>query len=196
MEICYKGNPTLIELSCAGLDYWAVATPIGLKVMDFVKANCLTKSLFKPYSAYHMAQMRKMQSMTRIGSRAADVEKYGYDPKFCSHAWRLANQCVEIMRTGKLNPTMSGDVLETCLKIRQGEYSKDDAILLLEKVDKEMYAAYNESKIPDRPDFDKMNRFLTGLYTDYISGKLDSEFGYSVDRRYQSVIDLVLTKAK
>lgn len=79
INLCFKGNPTVIEIAFANNAYWIHSTPVGEIVCRYVRENFLTKHLFKPYSAYHMAQMRKLESQERTGKRAAMVEEYGYD---------------------------------------------------------------------------------------------------------------------
>lgn len=174
IHLCMKGNPTVIEFACANSNHHILTTDIGERVRKFVRENFLTKHLFKPYSAYHRAQVRKLQSMERTGKRAELVKELGFDSKFASHAYRLAKQCVQVMKTGELNPTLEGEELSVCRTMRNGDYGKDGTLAILEDVDKEMYAAYNTSTIPEKPNFNKVNEWLTNRYTDYIAWSCDN----------------------
>lgn len=171
IHLCMKGNPTVIEFACAHPNHHILTTDIGEHVRKFVRENFLTKHLFKPYSAYHRAQVRKLQSMKRTGKRAELVKALGFDSKFSSHAFRLAKQCVQVMKTGELNPTLEGEELDICRKIRNGDYGKEGTLAILEDVDKEMYSAYQTSTIPEKPDFNKVNVWLINLYSNYIMWK-------------------------
>lgn len=169
VQLCMKGNPTVIEVAFADPIHHIYLNTVGEYVLDFIKANMLTKHLFKPYSAYHRAQMKKLQSMNRTGKRAEDVLKYGYDPKFASHAYRLATQCIMVMKEGTLNPTLEGEDRDIALALRAGDkYNKDEVLAVLEKVDKEMYVAYEASKLPERPNYNVVNNFLVDLHKGYI----------------------------
>lgn len=168
IHLCKKGNPTVIEFACAGDKHHILTTEIGEQVRKFVRENFLTKHLFKPYSAYNRAQVRKLQSMNRTGKRAELVMEHGFDSKFASHAYRLAKQCVQVMKTGQLNPTLEGSELEVCRKVRAAEYGKEGTLSLLNEVDVEMYEAYKSSTIPESPNFNKVNEWLINVYSEYV----------------------------
>jgi len=176
INLCLKGNPTVIELSFADKSFWNHTTQIGTEIVEFVKNNFITKALFKPYSAYHRAQIRKLQSMERTGKRAEEVKALGYDGKFASHAFRLARQCTIVMKEGTLRPTLDDADKQICLDIRSGKFTKEEALTLLEDVDKQMYDAYQASTIPSAPDFNKSNEFVMKINKEYLERKFDSQF--------------------
>jgi predicted nucleotidyltransferase len=167
-HILMKSNPTVLEVVFADKKYVVHSTPLGEEICSFVRKNMVTKAYFKSYSAYHMAQMRKMQTINPIGKRKELVDKYSYDVKFAAHAIRLAKQCSEVMMTGELNPTLSGNIRDTIIAIRNGLVSKEDALKLMEESDKEMYVAYGKSKLADNIDFDFVNEYLVGIYREYV----------------------------
>lgn len=168
VHLLQKGNPTILEPFFANKTFHVLDSDIGYKIREFVQKTFLTKSLFKPYSAYHHAQVRKLQTIQPIGKRKEIVEKYGYDLKFSTHAFRLATQCVQIMKEGRLNPTLEGDALQIAKDMRAGKYTKDQALAILEDVDKQMYAAYKDTRLPETPNFHTVNNFLVTLYSSYI----------------------------
>lgn len=171
INLCMKGNPTVIEIAFAGQAFHMRSTYIGEDVCRYVRENMLTKHLFKPYSAYHMAQMRKLQSMERTGKRAEEVKELGYDSKFCMHAYRLARQCTIVFKENILRPTLDEEDKNLCMKIRSGIFTKDEALALLKTVDTEMYEAYKTSTLPESPDFNKANDFVLDIYGKYIRGE-------------------------
>lgn len=175
IHLCRKANPTVIEIAFADPKFSLHFTMVGLEVADFVKKEMLTQALFPSYSAYHRAQVKKLQSMDRVGKRAEIVFKHGYDVKFASHAYRLARQCVIVLSEGVLRPTLDPEDKELCMKIRQGEFSKDECLAILDMVDKQMYAAHKDTKLKKLPDFDRCNNFLVDLYQRYLKGEFDSQ---------------------
>jgi hypothetical protein len=133
--------------------------------------------------------------MEREGKRKEIVDKFGFDVKYASHNWRLGNQCIQIMKEGFLNPTMEGEVLKICKDIRSGIYNKEQALKLMEEIDIKMYDAYKESKLPETPDFHKMNDFLVKLYKEYISGANIQEIEQiTTNEQYKDVVQLIQGK--
>jgi len=173
IKMCMTGNPTVIEIAFADKQFWTYTTPIGEEVCKYVRDNFLTKALFKPYSDYHRDQVRKLQSMNRTGKRAEIVEKYGFDTKFAGHSYRLARQCSIVMSEGTLRPTLDPADKQMCLDIRNGKYNKEEALKILEDVDKQMYDAYKISTLKNEPDFNDANDFTVNLYKRYINGEFD-----------------------
>lgn len=176
VSLCMSGNPTVIEIAFSDPKFHFYTSDIGIEVCNFVKTNFLTKRLFKPYSAYHRAQLRKLQSMERTGRRKEIVDQYGFDLKFAMHAYRLARQCYIVMDEGVLRPTLDENDRKIALEFRHGVYSKEEALAILERVDKEMYEAYEKSTLPEEPDYKKTNNFLIEVYSDYLDGKFDQLF--------------------
>jgi hypothetical protein len=176
VNLCMGGNPTVIEIAWAPEKFWIHTSPVGLEITQFIRENMFSQRLFKAYSAYHHAQMRKMESMTRVGKRANEVDDYGYDRKFAGHAYRLAKQCVGVLSNHSLNPTMEGYDLEVVMQMRNGTMHRDEVVKHLERVDVEMYDAHKASSLPDTPDFDKVNKWLTNLKLRYINGEFDNQF--------------------
>lgn len=175
VHLCLKANPTVIEIAYADPKFFMHTTQIGLEVADFVRKHMLTQRLFPAYSAYHRAQMRKLQSMERTGKRAAEVLEHGYDPKFSMHAYRLARQCCIVLNEHVLRPTLDDEDKKMCLKIRSGTFSKDEVLKILTDVDTEMYEAHKKTTLKSEPDFNSVNNFCVNLYRNYLKGDYDKE---------------------
>lgn len=175
LNLCMKGNPTVIEIAWSDPKFHLHQTELGKEIVEFTKKEFLSLHLFRPYSAYHMAQMKKLQSIERTGKRAAEVQELGYDAKFSYHAYRLARQCVVIMSEGVLRPTLDQHDKELALKIRSGVFSKEEILEILQKVDVEMYDAYKTSTLPKEPNYNKVNDFCVDVYSRYLKGEFDSQ---------------------
>lgn len=168
LHLLMKGNPTVFEIAFANEKFHQETTVEGLEICRFVRTHFITKHLFKPYSAYFRAQQRELNNTKRVGKRLELVKKYGYDTKFASHAARLGYQCIELMDTGTLNPTLEGVEREICFAIKSGAYPLHRVNDILSILDKDMYSAYNESKLPAHPNFDAINDFCVRKYFDYL----------------------------
>jgi predicted nucleotidyltransferase len=176
LNLCLKGNPTVIEIAFANEKFWLHTTDIGKEICQVVRNNFLTKHLFKPYSAYHTAQIRKLQTQNPIGKRAKIVEEFGYDVKFAMHSFRLAKQCIQIMKTGWLNPSLDGDEKELAIQIRKGKFSKEEVLKILNDLDKEMYDSYKNSNLKQEPNFKSVNEFVKRLNLNYLNGVYSNQF--------------------
>lgn len=181
-HLLFKGNPTVLEPFFVTPEYIIHTTNIGERVAKFVRENMLTKHLFQPYFGYHHSQIKEFDNSNRTGKRKEEYEKYGADHKFCGHAYRLAKQCVMIMKTGKLNPTLEGLDRDIVMKMRNHEYNKEECLSFLQNNIQEMNDAFASSTLPEKPDFNKVNDFVTSVVKEYIYSDyeytLDSLLGY------------------
>jgi uncharacterized protein len=168
-NLLLKGNPTILEPFCADSKFVIYSTPIGEEVAKFVRENMITKHLFMPFFNYHYSQIKEFTTSTRIGKRKDLFDTYGYDGKFASNAYRLAKQCVMLMREGKLDPTLKGFDKEIVSKMRNYEFTKEECLTYLNNNINEMNDAFSVSTLPEKPDYDKVNGFVTNIVKNYIS---------------------------
>lgn len=154
LELCLKSNPTVLELAFVTEPYILYKSQISEMVCECVRKNCISKEVFSHYYGYMMDQitMVKCGKARRKEKRHEIVEKYGYDTKNCAHAYRLGVQCVELMKTGKITPTMTGHTLEVALACREGKYSLEQAVSLLEDTRQLMKAESETCKLPETPN--------------------------------------------
>jgi predicted nucleotidyltransferase len=168
-HLLFKGNPTVLEPFFASPKFVIHSTDIGEQIAKFVRENMISKHFYKPYFGYHYAQIKEFEVSNRVGKRKELFDTYGFDAKFAAHAYRLARQCVMLMETGKINPTLEGKDREIVMKMRTYGYTKEECLAFLNGNVKEMEAAYAASKLPDMPDKAKINEFVTQTIAKYIS---------------------------
>lgn len=167
-HLLMKGNPTVFELAFADQKYHKESIGVGLDITKFVREHFTTKHVFKPYNAYFTAQRHELNNTKRTGKRLDLVKQFGYDVKFASHAVRLGYQCIELMETGSLNPTLQGEQRETCFGIKTGSFSLSQVNDILNHLDKKMYLSYKASNLPEKPDYKVINDFLVQKYAEHI----------------------------
>jgi len=178
-HLLFKGNPTVLEPFWADKKYIIHTSTVGEHIAKFVRENMMTKHFYNPYFGYHYSQIKEFTSSTRVGKRKELFDKYGFDGKFASNAYRLAKQCVMIMKTGILDPTLRGEDNDIVMKMRNYEYSKEECLSFLNNNVKEMEDAFNASKLPEYPDFDKVNEFVKSTVHSYLlNGFGDSRYLY------------------
>jgi hypothetical protein len=122
----------------------------------------------KVFTSPWQIQIKEFTSSNRVGKRKDLFDKYGFDSKFCAHAYRLAKQCVQLMKTGNLDPTLDGHDRDIVMKMRNYEYTKEECLSFLNGNVNEMNEALASSKLPDSPDMDKVNKFVTDVVHNYL----------------------------
>jgi hypothetical protein len=183
-HLLFKGNPTVLEPFCVDKKFVLHTSPIGENIAKFVRENMITKHFFQPYFGYHYSQIKEFTSSNREGKRKDLFDKYGFDGKFSGHAYRLAKQCVMIMKTGVLNPTLEGEDRDIVMKMRNYEYTKEECLSFLTKNVDEMNAAFASSKLPEKPDYDKVNAFVDRVVHEYLHNEYKNK--YTIFGRFKS----------
>lgn len=169
-HLLLKGNPTVLEPFCSDSNFIIHTCDIGNQIAKFVRENLISKHFFAPFKGYHFSQIKEFTNSNRTGKRKESFEKYGYDGKFAGHAYRLSKQCINLMIDGWLNPTVDGQTKEIVMNMRNHIYSKEKCVKYLQDSDIEMDIAFSKSKLPDKPNFDMVNDFVTNIIYNYING--------------------------
>lgn len=173
-HLLFKGNPTVLEPFFAGDKFILHTTDVGDKIAKFVRENMISKHFYKPYFGYHYSQIKEFTNSNREGKRKDLFDKYGFDGKFAGHAYRLSKQCVGLMKTGVLDPTLRGEDRDIVMKMRNYEYSKEECLAFLNNNTVEMEAAYAASTLPDVPDANKVNAFVKEVVHSYLFRAYDN----------------------
>lgn len=167
-ELLGVGNPTMIEPFFASKEFIIHTTEVGEEVANFVRKNMVSKHFFQPYFGYHYSQIKEFENSRREGKRKELYETYGFDGKFAGHAYRLARQCVEIMTTGSLNPTLCNEDKDIIMKMRNYEYTKEECSAKLQSNIVDMEAALASSTLPETYDKAKVDAFVTNLVQKWV----------------------------
>lgn len=136
----------------------------------------LSKQAGRKFLGYLDGQRQRYLDPSRQDSKHASrpelIEKYGWDTKTGYHAIRLAIQGTELMETGTITLPMANYNRTLLLAVRNGAYSK-------EKVTEELDHYYipklkdkiENSSLPDKPDTERINDWLTDTYTTWWAWK-------------------------
>jgi hypothetical protein len=109
--------------------------------------------------------------VSKISNRYELVTKYGYDTKFASHLIRLLTEGCELLHTGQIKfPLQNKNLI---LSIKKGEYKIDEILKMSEYYESQLAEAYVLSGLPEKPDFDEINKLTIKLI------KLSMTFGES-----------------
>ncbi len=88
-----------------------------------------------------------------------------YDSKNMMPTFRLLDMAVEILKNGKI--LVKRPNREELLAIRKGEWSYEELIRKAEEKMDRVELVYQESKLQEKPDHDRINQLLVNLRRSY-----------------------------
>ena len=148
LVLALKANPNILE--CLNTPLIEFKTEIADELLS-IKDAFLSKLVYQTYNGYVMSQFKKLEQDLRA---TGDIRW-----KHAMHLIRLLLQGIDILKTGELVVNIEQH-REKLLTIKRGELiweSVNDWRLLLYK---EFEEAFAETKLPERPDYERVNAFL------------------------------------
>ncbi len=148
LVLALKANPNVLE--CLYSPLVEFVTPLGEELLG-MKQLFLSRVVYQTYNGYVLSQFKKMQ---------ADLRNHGEVKwKHVMHLVRLLLAGIEVLRNNHVPVRVEGHH-ERLLAIRRGELpwkEVDDWRLALHR---EFNLAFESTKLPERPDYECINRFL------------------------------------
>lgn len=148
LKLALKANPNVLE--CLNTPLIEYKNEIADELLS-IKNVFLSKLVYQTYNGYVMSQFKKLEQDLRSTGQIRW--------KHAMHLIRLLLQGIGILKTGELIVRVEEN-REKLLTIKHGELmweSVNDWRLLLHK---EFENAFAETKLPERPDYEKVNKFL------------------------------------
>ncbi|MEM9299426.1 MAG: hypothetical protein AAGA64_13705 [Bacteroidota bacterium] len=90
-----------------------------------------------------------------------------YDAKNMMHTIRLLNMCEEIGKSGILNVRRKDK--DYLLRIKRGEFQYNELVQLAETKIDSINEAYENSSLPDQPNFNELNKVLVEIRKGFYS---------------------------
>lgn len=146
--LALKANPNVLE--CLYSPIVEFATPLAEELLSIRKVF-LSKLVFQTYSGYVASQFKKMQTDIRNQGRV----KW----KHVMHLIRLLISGIDVLREGELVVRVR-DQRDQLLAIKQGEWTFAQADSYRKQLQVEFEHAFQQTSLPDRPDYERANRFL------------------------------------
>ena len=146
--LALKANPNVLE--CLYSPIVEFATPLAEELLAMREAF-LSKLVFQTYSGYVASQFKKMQT---------DIRNQGQVKwKHVMHLIRLLISGIDVLRDGKLTVEV-GEAREQLLAIKRGEFAFAEADAWRKRLQVDFERAFQQTALPDRPDYDRANAFL------------------------------------
>jgi predicted nucleotidyltransferase len=148
LQLALQANPNILET------LWSpqvlFADDIGRALLG-LREVFLSQHLYKTYSGYVLSQFKLMRrNQERTGK---------YKAKHAMHLIRLLYSGINALRTGEILVDV-GKHREELLRIRSGELDFEEVRRRALELDREFQEAFGATKLPERPDYDRVNRFL------------------------------------
>ena len=148
LVLALKANPNVLE--CLYTPLIETVSDLAQELLDNRKVF-LSKLIYQTYNGYVISQFRKLE---------ADIRQHG-EPKWkhVMHLIRLQLSGIEVL---KEEAVMVGvdQYRDKLLSIRAGEVSFEKVNEMRLALHKEFDAAYESTKLPERPDYEWADEFL------------------------------------
>ena len=157
--LALQNNPNILDALFVEKNHIIFINDFGRELRD-LRYDFLSKRVYKTYGGYAYSQLKKMVVVSKKseGKRLESVRKFGYDTKNACHLIRLLRMGIEALTDGEVNVLRHDN--QELLKIRRGEYPlnyiEEEAKRLQDLLD----AAYVNSKLPSKPNYNKINNWL------------------------------------
>lgn len=160
VSLALEGNPNVVEQLFVDRQHVLFEHKLGKELYD-LRYEFLTKNAYGRFGSYAFAQIKRLNSKnngSHHGSHKDIIDEYGYDTKHAMHLVRLFQMGIQILTHRELYTFRPNR--DELLAIRYGKYTLDEILEYAEELNKQLEEAMMNSKIPDYPDFNKINRWV------------------------------------
>jgi uncharacterized protein len=148
LVLALKANPNVLE--CLYTPLVEKTTPLGEELLS-MKSIFLSRLIYQTYNGYVLSQFKKMQ---------ADIRNHGQVKwKHVMHLIRLLLSGIGVLREGFV-PVKVDAHRDRLLAIRRGEVPWEEVENWRLSLHQEFNAAFETTKLPERPDYERANAFL------------------------------------
>ncbi len=148
LVLALKANPNILE--CLYTPLIEVQTDLA-KELIAMRSIFLSKLIYQTYNGYVMSQWKKLRQRIDSGREIK--------PKHAMHLVRLLLSGIVALRDQHI-PVAVEAHRDRLLAIRHGETGWDDIDTWRLELHREFEAAFEHTSLPDRPDYNAVNRFL------------------------------------
>ena len=148
ITLALNANPNVLE--CLYTPLVETATPLAEELLD-MKTSFLSKLVYRTYSGYVASQFKRMQS----GLRNHGQVKW----KHVMHLLRLLLSGITVLEEGFVAVDVS-DYRDRLIAVRAGGVKWEEVDGWRLELIKEFEAAFTRTALPDRPDYERVDRFL------------------------------------
>ncbi len=146
-----KGNPMLLEVLISASRHGTVRSE-GVDLLKLFPFLLSRNAVFNSFRGFSESQRQKYTSSTT---------NYFRKPKAASHMIRSLYNGVELLKTGWFTARIIDTPIgESVVKAKKGELLFEEVLEIADKLFAELQAAYEKSKLPYSPDYDRIDEYL------------------------------------
>ncbi|QJW95561.1 nucleotidyltransferase domain-containing protein [Frigoriglobus tundricola] len=148
VRLALQANPNILETLWSPAVLHADETGTELRA---IRGAFLSRHLYRTYSGYVLSQFRLMKRGFATNRR--------YKPKHAMHLVRLLHSGIHALREGDIRVDV-GEHRDELLAIRRGEVPFEAVEARALELDRVFREAFATTKLPEKPDTERANRFL------------------------------------
>jgi len=164
IRLLQKGNPNILNLLWLEPQHYIKITEAGQLLLDN-RNLFVAKHVYHSFIGYARGQFHRMTHLAFKGymgeKRKKLVEKYGYDTKNGSHCLRILKMGIEFLTDGELH-VLRKDA-QQLLEVKRGEWTLEQVKAEAERLFILADTAYVHSKLPNKPDYEKINKLCINI---------------------------------
>jgi hypothetical protein len=171
-RLAVKGSPTVLLLLFIDGEHIIERTVLGAELQALAPAF-VSRRAGRAFLGYVDAQRRGLVG-ERHATRTRELSaEHGYDTKYAMHALRIAHQGLELLGTGWITLPIAEPERSRLREVRRGDVPLREVLDRLHEQSARLEDAMLGSSLPEEPDRDAVNRFLTDAYQRVWAGELD-----------------------
>jgi hypothetical protein len=148
LDLALKANPNVLE--CLWTPLIEHKTILADELLA-IREAFLSKLVYQTYNGYVLGQFKKLEQDVRTRGEVRW--------KHVMHLVRLLLSGIALLRDGVVVVRV-GEHRDRLLAVRDGQVAWQDIDAWRLELHQELDAAYAETRLPDRPDYEAANRFL------------------------------------
>lgn len=133
-----------------------------------------SKDVGRRFLGYMKAQKERLKGERgqMRTTRQALIDEHGFDTKYAMHVLRLGYQGTRFMETGEIECPIDPPMRNFLLGVRRGQQNLESVLMLAEHYERSLatmlddppYTLEGLVDMPDHPDMEKIDNFITDLY--------------------------------
>ncbi|MFK7970815.1 MAG: nucleotidyltransferase domain-containing protein [Bacteroidia bacterium] len=138
------------------------SVPKGEELLTYISFN---KDGYSRYCKEYVQYWDWVEKRNEARYAQTEAHGKGYDAKNIMHCFRLLDMAAEIAQDGIIGVRRPNR--DELLEIRSGAHDFDELIIRAETKMKQVQALFEQSSLPDRPDYDAANKLLAEMREDW-----------------------------
>lgn len=172
-RLCLGGSPLQVEMLFYPDECWTVTGPAWKKLLD-IKRAFLGKHLKKTLGGFTQGDIKRIQgnSMAKCGAKGKLlVEKYGYNTKHASNAYRLLKMSELLWTTGELIVRLPEKERDEIKAIKRGKYTREEFLKYIADEDQRVFGLADHADLPAGPDRPLVEKTVMDIYKTYLENE-------------------------